>query len=363
MDRLIAVILCSTFAFAQAAPPAQKPAPPVMNAPAVQGAKPAAPAKAELSPTAAVITIEGLCNGKLPATPSPDCKTIITRAQFEKLMDALDPNMPPPRRQQLAEVYSRMLAFSDAAEQRGIPNTPDAQEVLRFARMQTLAQLLVRDLQREASKVPPAETEKYYNEHQQQYEQGSFLRIFVPKTPPGGAEKPPDEKTIQAEADKIHAAAVAGGDFEKLQKQAYDDLGIKTPPPPTNVGTQRREALPANQQKVFDLQPGKVSELLNEPGGFYIFKLESKKKLTLADVTPEINRTIEGERMKSLMDKLTNNVKPVLNEEYFGPSAPPVAPPAGGLPPGHPGAASPRPGQSPARPAPPPPAPAKPPAQ
>jgi hypothetical protein len=334
MYRLFALVLFSGLAFSQAGPPAK-------SAPAAkpQTAKPATPAKpaekAEVPPTAAVITIEGTCGGKVPATPSAECKTAITRAEFEKLVDAFDPQMPMARRRQLADAYARMLVMSDLAEQRGIQNSPEAQQILRFTHMQALMQLLGREIQKEAAKVPPAETEKYYTEHAQQYEQGSFQRIFIPKTPAGG-EKPADEKTLEAEGQKIRAAAAAGGDFEKLQKQAYDDLGLKTPPPPTATGTLRRESLPPSQAKVFDLQPGQISEVMNEPGGLYIFKVESTKKLPLAEATPEINRVLEQERMKDAVDKLTKSVKPELNQEYFGEAAGPVAMPAG-----HPGGGGP----------------------
>jgi hypothetical protein len=327
MYRLFALVLFSAFAFSQATPPAK-------SAPAAkpQTAKPATPAKpaekAEVPPTAAVITIDGTCSGTVPATPSAECKTVITRADFEKLVDAFDPQMPMARRRQLADAYARMLVMSDMAEQRGIQNSPEAQQILHFTHMQALMQLLGREIQKEAAKVPPAETEKYYNEHAPQYEQGNFQRIFIPKTPAGG-EKPADEKTLEAEGQKIHTAAAAGGDFEKLQKQAYDDLGLKTPPPPTATGTQRRESLPPSQAKVFDLQPGQISEVLDEPGGLYIFKLDSKKKLPLAEATPEINRVLEQQRMKDAVDKLTNSVKPELNQEYFGEAAGPAAMPAG----------------------------------
>jgi parvulin-like peptidyl-prolyl isomerase len=324
MHRLFALVLFSTLAFSQAAPPAK-------SAPAAKPAPPAKSAeKAEVAPTAAVITIEGICDGKVPATPSAGCKTVISRADFEKMADALDPQMPAPRRRQLAEAYARMLVMSEIAEQRGIPNTPEAQQILHFTHMQALTQLLAREVQKDAARVPPAETEKYYQEHAQLYAQATLQRIFIPKTPADG-EKPADEKALAAEGEKIRAAAATGGDFEKLQKQAYSDLGLKTPPPPTAAGTQRRESLPPSQAKVFDLQPGQVSEVMNEPGGLYIFKLESKKQLSLAEVTPEINRILEQERMRDAVEKLTKSVKSELNQDYF---AAPAAP--GELPVGHP---------------------------
>jgi hypothetical protein len=348
MYRLFALVLFSAFAFSQAAPPAK-------SAPATkpQTAKPATPAtpaeKVEVAPTAPVIIIGGICKGKVPATPSAECKTVITRADFEKLVDALDPQMPTARRRQLADAYSRMLVMTDIAEQRGIQNAPEAQQFLHFAHMQALMQLLGREIQKEAAKVPPAETEKYFNEHAQQYEQANFQRIFIPKSPAGG-EKPADEKTLAAEGEKIRAAAAAGGDFEKLQKQAYDDLGLKTPPPSTDARSQRRESVPTSQAKAFDLQPGQISEVMNEPGGLYILKLESKKKLTLAEVTPEINSVLEKQRMKDAVDKLTSNINSELNEAYFGAPAGPGAMPAG-----QPGAGAParRPPATPAPPKPP----------
>jgi len=321
MRQLLLAIVLSTSLFSQlASSQTAKPSQGKSTASEPSPSTPAASAKpaAEVAATAPVITIQGLCDGKVPATPSADCKTFVSRENFEKLVNALDPSMPPPRRQQLAEVYARMLVMSDVAEQRGLAQSAQTAEVLKFMRMQTLGQLLMRDLQKDAANIPPSDTEKYYNEHQQEYEQATFQRIFMPKTPPGG-EKPADEKTLLAEGEKIRAAAAApGADFEKLQKQAYDDLGIKTPPPPTTAGTMRRQSLPPTQAKVFDLQPGQVSEVLNEPGGLYIFKLESKKKLSVEDVKPEINRQLEQERMREAMEKITKNIKPDLNPTYFG---------------------------------------------
>ncbi len=276
-----------------------------------------------MAPTAAVITIAGLCNGKVPATPSPDCKTVITRAEFEKLAEALNPKMPGPRKRQLAQVYSELLVMSDLAEQRGLQNDPAAKQMLHFAQMQALAQTLIRSIQEEAAKVPESEAKAYYDQHPERFEQGTLLRIFLPKMPPGG-EKAPDEKALKAEASKIQALAKApGADFEKLQKQAYDDLGLKTPPPPVSTGTMRRENLPPEQAKVFELAPGQVSEPLDQPGGLYIYKVESKSKLTLTEAQPEINRILESERMQKAMEQITKSVKPELNEEYFGAEGPP----------------------------------------
>ncbi|MGI9101894.1 MAG: peptidyl-prolyl cis-trans isomerase [Terriglobales bacterium] len=346
MKLLVAVLVLSCFAWTQATP--ARPKPPVLNPPTTgappSAEKPAPAAEKNVATTDAVITIEGLCQGKVPANPPAGCKTMITRAEFEKLADALNPKMPAATKRQLAQAYSQLLVMSDLAQQRGLQNEPDTKQMIHFAEMQALTQRLLRSIQEDAAKVPDAEAKAYYDEHPQRFEQATLLRIFIPKTPPGG-EKAPDEKALKAEAGKIRALAAApGADFEKLQKQAYDDLGLKTPPPPVSAGSMRRENLPPEQAKVFDLPLGQVSEALDEPGGFYIYKVENKKKLTLADAQPEITRALEGERMQKAMEQITKRIKPEFNEGYFG-GMPAEGPPRG----------MPRPGPRP--PAPPPPKP------
>jgi len=369
MHRLLTVLLLSSLAFAQAKPAAPQAPPPAAKPQAGPEQKRETPGvrppeqkqAAEPGPSAAVITIDGLC-AKPAATPA-GCKTVITRAQFEKLADSLQPDMPQARRRQLAAAYVQLLVMSEAAQKRGLENQPGSQQVLHFARMQALSQILLRTLQEEAKKVPAAEEQKYYDEHKDMFAEATLQRIFLPKNPPEAGANAADEKakaerekTLQAEAEKIRAAAAAAGDFEKLQKQAYDDLGMKSTPPPTQAGVMRQTSLPAEQAKVFELQPGQVSQALESPAGFYIYKLVSKKTLTLPEARGEIDRVLESERMQQEVESIAQSVKPVFSEAYFGPMPSEV-----GRPPAGPGGPPPR-ASRPARPMPsklPPPAPPK----
>ncbi len=330
MRTLLALLLLSCAAVAQTTPPAAKPAP----APASKAPAPKAPAKPETAPAAVppsapVITINGLCEH--PGTaPAAECKTVVTRAEFDKLANSLNPEMPPATRIQLANAYWRMLVMAREADKLGIATRPETQEVLRFTRLQTLSQILVRDLQQKALNVPAAEVEKYYNEHKAQYEEASLQRIFIPKTPQEG--KPVDAAKLKAEADKIRAAAAAGGDVKQLQQQAYTDLELKGSPPPVDLNNVRRETLPPNQAKIFDLAAGQVSEPLDESGGFYVYKMVSKRALSMPDVEQEIKRNLGQTRMQQEMEAITKDIKPDLNQAYFGAGEGPEAggPPAPG---------------------------------
>src|ERR1700733_13319210 len=71
---------------------------PEQNAPAAPApavAAPAPEAKApEIGPNDTVITIKGFCPGS--SEQGDACKTVITRAQLDKLADAMQPKMSPP---------------------------------------------------------------------------------------------------------------------------------------------------------------------------------------------------------------------------------------------------------------------------
>jgi PPIC-type PPIASE domain len=309
-----------------ASPTPKPPTAPATSAPQTQAmppqAQPAAAPNAEnVAPTAPVITVNGACTQAGAAPNSPGCKVEVTRADFERLTKALEPNMQTAARAGFADTYTKVLVVSREATQRGIENDPEAQEVLRFQRMQTLAQLLIRKIQKDASNVPPADAEAYYKEHSSQWEEATLRRLYFPKNPPGDAKKLSDAD-LSALADRLQKRAAAGEDLEKLEADAYTEMGIKTPPPPSNLGPVRRIAVPqAQQQAVFGLQPGQVSPVIADSYALYVYKLESKRLLPLDQVRSEITRAITEERFRKAIGQLFTNVSAQLNPEYFGPGA------------------------------------------
>ena len=242
-----------------------------------------------------MITLKGVC---ADASKQGDaCKTAITREQFEKLADALQPKMPPAVRRQLATRYSQVLKMSTAAEKRGLDKGPTFDEKMYFARMQILSQELGRALQEDSDKITDSDIENYYKKNEASYEQATFARIYIPRakqiapaaakpkadTEAGAksaatanAEQAPTEeqKKAAAEAMKKVAAdlrdrAAKGEDPDKLQKEAYAAAGLTGSPPNTKMEKLRRAALPANHQAVMELKPGEVSELISDPNSGY----------------------------------------------------------------------------------------------
>jgi PPIC-type PPIASE domain len=363
-SRCLMCLLLAGLACGQAAPSAT---PPAAGAQAEPGAAatPDQAAEVKVGPNDTVITIKNFCADGGPQGEA--CKTVITREQFEKVADAVQPKMSPALRRQVATSYSQMLKRAAAAEKRGLDKGPTYEEKMALARMQILSQELGRTLQEDSGKVTDAEIEDYYKKNEASYEQATFERIFVPRTkqivshaaPPkagakpdlknpglknpgmkattGSAPPPPTEaqkKAAQAAmkklAGEIQARAVKGEDPDKLQKEAFAAAGLPNNASNIKMEKVRRTALPANHQVVMDLKPGEVSEVISDPNGaYYIYKLESKDTIPLdTTVKAEIRNQISSQRFRDSMQSFQGNVE--LNDAYFGPTQNRLPPPRPG---------------------------------
>jgi hypothetical protein len=358
-------VLLGSLAWGQAAPAGSPaaPAPPMVARPSV----PLTPAdeSASVAPTAAVITVQGVCAAQpktaaakgspaKPASAKPaaasDCKTVITKAEFEKFAAALAPNpnpeiktINPQVKRQLASVLPRNLAMSEAAKKKRLENSTQYAQMMKFAKMQILAALLQRQIQAEAAKISDSDIEEYYKEHADSFDQFTVERIYVPRSPqvqPDSKDEEKGEKLTAEEqkakqdaekakmeageqsmtklADDLRSRAAAGEDFAKLQKEAFDSSGMKIGSPNVTLPKLRRQGLPPAQAAVFELKVGEVSQVINDAGGHYIYKLEAKDQLPVDQVKEEIHSKLQNDRTREMMEKINGSFKVETNEAYFG---------------------------------------------
>jgi hypothetical protein len=308
-----------------------------------------------------VITIKGFCPDS--TLQGDACKTVITKTQFEKLADSIQPGMAAPMRRQFATRYSQVLTMSSEGEKRGLDKTPHFEESLRLARMQILAQELTKALQTDANNVSDQDVEDYYQKNVANYEQATFVKLFVPHTkrviPPAtpakaaakegsstaAASKPaakqlsPEEQekagveAMKKEASLLRERLVKGEDPDKLEKAAFVAAGLPGNPPPTKMEKVRRTSLPASQQSAMELKVDEVSEVISDASGNYIYKLVSKETLPVDSVKNEIHNQLSAQRYRESMQRFQSGAE--LNDAYFGPARGPGMP----MPPrGNPGA-------------------------
>jgi hypothetical protein len=283
----------------------------------------------KVGPDEPVITLNGFCAD--PALPDGTCKTVVTRAEFERLTDALQPGMPSDLRLKVAVAYARNLKMSAAAEKRGLDQTPAFAEEMRYARMQLLAQDLDRSLRAEANNISDADLADYYKNNEPSFEEATVARIFIPHAkqapakeravrPDDAQDKDAQEKSDAEAMTKLAAdlrdRAANGEEPDKLQIEAYTAAGLPGTAPVTRMEKVRRAALPPQHESVMDIKPGEVSQVFSDPGGgHFIYKMIRKQTLTLDDAKAEIRTAISGQRYRDSMKSFQGDV--VLSDEYF----------------------------------------------
>jgi hypothetical protein len=292
--------------------------------------KPTPPSQgtANVGPETPVITMDGYCDGASTTgtTDKARCRTVLTRSEFEQLADASAPATAssPATRNQFAAFYVQFLLFVREAQKQGLDKDPHSQRKLELARIRTLSQILISDLQTKSGQFAPGDVEKFFRENPAPFEQTSLLRVFIPSTKfkdqPDSVQQPIPESAPEMKlvAEAIYSRARAGADFAALQKEAVDASNLKEEEP-VKFDDMARDQLRQSQRGVFDLKPGEISPLYEERGeGYYIYKVVSKKMPAFESVKPQVENALQKHRMDIWVKSITNSAQVSMNEEYFG---------------------------------------------
>lgn len=295
------------------------------------------PREPGLSPNAAVITIKGMCNSSSAAAKEAagksmhgktgaDCKTIITRSEFEQLVDALQ--VPPAARKQFATQYTTALMMANEARKRGLDRGSRYEELLKIARLQVSTRQLGQNLQEQSAKISDKEVSDYYHGNLAAYQEATLERLYIPRVkqqePSKGAseadtkkQQEDSEAAMKKEADDLHSQAAAGGDFAKLQEEAYKFANFKASPPQVKMEKVRQSSLPPQQAAVMGMKPEEVSQVFSDAGGYFIYKLDQKDTIPLDRVHDEIRASLQKQKLQDAMQAIQQSATPSFNESYF----------------------------------------------
>jgi parvulin-like peptidyl-prolyl cis-trans isomerase-like protein len=305
-------------------------APPAPAQPAGTAVSSSPDPASKIAPDTPVITINGVCDHPPADKQASSCKKVITRAQFELMIQAVHANVSPGDRRQFANHYVSALVQDQMAREKGLDQGPDYDERMRIAHSQVLAQELNLTVYAHASQVPDQQIEDYYKQNPARYTEAELTRILVPgiQQLPAPKEKLSEdeqqkrnqasEAIMKAEADKVRERALAGEDFAKLQAEAFQLAEIKDEAPSTSMGKVRGDNLPSSQLSVMDLKPGEISPLLLDRAGYVIFKVGAKRILPLSEVREDIRKTVVEQRRQAEIDAILKSATPSYDETYFG---------------------------------------------
>jgi parvulin-like peptidyl-prolyl isomerase len=311
--------------FAQAAP--QQQSKPLVSSESAAGAASSKP----VAPDAPVISVAGICQ---KPSAKGECQTVITRAEFEKLMSLLSrqrngqaqESVPPEAKRQLAVQYSRLLLFGNLAEKQGLQNTPEGKELIHFLRLQALTEELARTLQQKSAPTPE-EARSFYDHNPERYTEWHLQRIVVPLSAGAGNQQKAELKKL---AEDFRQRASAGGDFDALQEQAFQKAGIKNPPRAKLV-LMPNTPLPEAHAAVYKLKPGELSPVIEDSDGFYIYKLDSSRLTPFEQNKAGIQSFLAGKKAQQAIQRVLESNKVTLNSKYFEPVQQNSAPKASSL--------------------------------
>jgi peptidyl-prolyl cis-trans isomerase C len=271
----------------------------------------------------------------------------ITAAEFEKIVSALPPqfqdSLERMGKRGFAEQLANLLSLTQEAQKRKLDQTDEFQRMVEFDRKVLLAQLVMNQIAEELGPVGKEEVDYYYQTHKDDYEQAKVTGIYIPFVPPGSAislntqtssarpqytEQEAERKALElrarinsgqnmgllAKAESVHPTAAKSGDF------GY-------------IGQSSSGLDPKLVTAIFALQPHVVSAPLKGKGGYYLFRVESRRSQPLDEVAKEIQGSLSIEKLNRRMETLKDTYPVTLDPTYFAESAPskpaaPATPPA-----------------------------------
>jgi peptidyl-prolyl cis-trans isomerase C len=276
-----------------------------------------------IAPSEAVITIHGLCpTAKSSENSAAACNTVVTRKQFDALVDALSALGPPlllPQRRGVAEAYATTLRNYEAAKKAGIEKDPRYAEVMRIAQMRAMGDMYNALLQEKAKKVSPQEIQDYYNANLPKFEELTLRRVTLPRYNTANLKDEEFAAKARKLAGEMHDRAAKDEDMDTIQKETFSALGVKDPPS-THMAVVRRGIYAPDQEKqIFALKANEVTAVFEQPSAFIVFKLESRGTPSLEKSKDEIVRTLVQQHMEKLEQSRDKSVQIDYNDQYLGP--------------------------------------------
>jgi len=154
----------------------------------------------------------------------------------------------------------------------------------------------------------PAKVEAYYKEHRDDFtskEQVKLRLIMIPSRASDG-----NAAAQKAMADEIFGKLVNGAEFERMAQLYSED---STREHGGDWGWIERKTLAASLEKVaFNLPIGKISNVVEFSGNYYILKVEDKKggeTKSLADARPDIEKKLLQLEAQSLQEKWLTSLR------------------------------------------------------
>jgi parvulin-like peptidyl-prolyl isomerase len=232
------------------------------------------------------------------------------------------------QRDQFKKQYGEFRVIAERARKEKLDENETVRLEMLIKRSDVLNNAYLGDLDKNADKlVSDAEIEKYYGEHQGDFEEVRARHILIstqPQQPPspdpakkGEQPKAPSKEEARKKAEEVLAKARKGEDFAALAKQYSDDPGSKDKGGEYTFS--RGQMVPEFDKAAFALQPGQISDLVETQFGYHIIKLEERRAGAGASdpkVRQQIVNKLKKDKIDAKIDEIAKNSKVSVPEDF-----------------------------------------------
>jgi peptidyl-prolyl cis-trans isomerase C len=227
------------------------------------------------------------------------------------------------------ERYFLIRKLAELAKKEGLDQRSPYKERLAWGRLQLLSRAAIEQIAKEAE-PPVEEQKKFYQENLDQYRSAKVKLIYIAfaeeQNESEETNKLPTPAEARQKAEKILAEAKAGADFVELVERYSDDDESKAKQGDFPDVTAKSQ-LPAEvKSAILAAGTGDIVGPLEQPSGFYLFKVVSAEARPFEQVAAEIREQLHSKRTEERMEALRSQISvKVENEEFFKPGLIPQA--------------------------------------
>jgi parvulin-like peptidyl-prolyl isomerase len=150
--------------------------------------------------------------------------------------------------------------------------------------------------------VPPAKIDEYYAKHRAEFTSKEEIKLRMIMIP--GRHDDGQGAAQKEMAEEIRGKLVSGADFDKMAQMYSED---STRDMGGDWGWIERKTLAEPLEKVaFSLAAGKVSDIIELGGNYYILKVEDRRggaSKSLADVRADIEKKLMQEEAQRIQER------------------------------------------------------------
>ena len=204
--------------------------------------------------------------------------------------------------------FSNETSLEDALRREGLTLNTMRERLHRQAMIRRMHDMEIRS----KIVISPLEIESYYGAHPEEFSSEERLRVrsLTIKKNDEARQKGVTDEVAKAKIRDLREKILLGRSFEELAKQYSEDSTAKT----GGLGDwiSRGDMIAAIDDVVFKLKKGEISQVVETPLGYHLFRLEDLKenrKRTIQEAREEIFAKVFQEKARKRFGEWTSELK------------------------------------------------------